>query len=219
MRHLRARAILFDMDGTLIDSAEASENTWRNWAAKNQVPIERILDLHHGRRPEETIAMVAPHLSAIEEAKVIYNEQESLIQGIYPIAGANTFFESVPRDQCALVTAATRKIVDLRFKVVGLMPPDVCVTSEMVTAGKPSPEGYLQAAQRLEYEPRDCIVFEDSPAGLIAAHRAGMRSVAIVSSFTEESLRKQLEPMIAPVGFLQGYYGVVFSDGFLRLPD
>jgi mannitol-1-/sugar-/sorbitol-6-phosphatase len=219
MRVLRARAIIFDMDGTLIDSAEASEIAWRSWAAKHQVPIDRILELHHGRRPEETIAIVAPRLNATEEAQGIYNEQESLMEGVRPIAGANAFFESVPRDQCALVTAATRKLVDLRFKIVGLVPPDVCVTSEMLTAGKPNPEGYLQAAQRLGYEPRDCIVFEDAPAGLIAAHRAGMRSVAILSSFTEAALRDQLGPKIVPLGFLQNHHRVGFFEGVLRLPS
>jgi mannitol-1-/sugar-/sorbitol-6-phosphatase len=174
--------------------------------------------LHHGRRPEETIAIVAPHLGATEEAQGLYKEQESLIEGVYPVPGANAFFESVPRDQCALVTAATRKIVDLRFRIVGLVPPNVCVTSEMLTTGKPSPQGYLQAARRLEYEPRDCIVFEDSPAGLVAAHRAGMRSVAILSSFAEASLRERLGPTIAPMGFIQDYHDVSFFDGILKLP-
>jgi beta-phosphoglucomutase-like phosphatase (HAD superfamily) len=103
------------MDGTLIDSTEASEVTWQRWAAGRQVSMESIRQVHHGRRPEETIAIVAPHLNAIEESKRIYSEQETLAEGTYPIAGANVFFESAPRGQRAIVTAASRRIVDVRF--------------------------------------------------------------------------------------------------------
>src|ERR1700730_8547697 len=136
MRYLKVRAILFDMDGTLINSTEASEVTWQRWAAARQVSMESVLQVHHGRRPEETIAIVAPHLNALEEAKLIYREQESLVEGIYPIAGAKGFFESVPKDRCAIVTSATRKIVEQRLEVVGLAPPDVCVTAESLKIGK-----------------------------------------------------------------------------------
>jgi sugar-phosphatase len=134
MRYLKVRSILFDMDGTLIDSTEASETTWQRWAAAHEVSMESIRQVHHGRRPEETIAMVAPYLNAIEESKRIYSEQETLTEGIYPIAGASAFFKSIPRGQCAIVTAASRRIVDLRFRIVGLVPPDVCVTGDTLKA-------------------------------------------------------------------------------------
>ena len=78
---MKVRPILFDMDGTLIDSTEASEVTWQRWAAGRQVSMESIRQVHHGRRPEETIAIVAPHLNAIEESKRIYSEQETLAEG------------------------------------------------------------------------------------------------------------------------------------------
>lgn len=218
MRELRPRAILFDMDGTLIDSTEASEITWQRWAAAQQVSIESIRQVHHGRRPEETIAIVAPHLNAIEESKHIYGEQAMLAECIRPIAGANAFFKSIPRDQCALVTAASRAIVDLRFRTVGLVPPDVCVTGDALKVGKPSPEGYLEAARRLGCKPEDCIVFEDSPAGLIAAHRAGMQSVAVLSNYTAARLRGELSPEIVPTAFLQDFRGITYLNGILRLP-
>jgi HAD superfamily hydrolase (TIGR01509 family) len=205
------------MDGTLIDSNEASEATWQKWAAVHQVPIESIRVVHHGRRPEETIAIVAPHLNALEEAKVIYDAQETSMQGIYPIAGANRFFESVPRGQSALVTAATRRIVGLRFEVVGLVPPEVCVTSETLNIGKPDPEGYLQAARRLGFRPEECIVFEDAPAGFIAAHRAGMQSVAILSNYSEAELRNELGPEVVPAAFLPNLLGVSYANGILTI--
>lgn len=206
------------MDGTLIDSAAASEITWVRWAGAHQVPIERIRQVHHGRRPEETIALVAPHLNASEEARDIYREQEVVAQGIHPIAGAKDFFESIPGDRCAIVTAATRKIIDLRFRIVGLTPPAVCITGDMLKAGKPSPEGYLEAARRLGCNPADCIVFEDAPAGLIAAHRAGMPSVAVLTNYEEASLRSELGPEIVPTAFYPDLVGCGYSDGVLQLP-
>ena len=206
------------MDGTLLDSTEASDFTWQRWALAHQVPFESVLQVHHGRRPEETIAIVAPHLNALEEAKIIYQAQESLIEGIHPIAGAKGFFESVPRNRCAIVTSATRKIVDLRLEIVGLEPPEVCVTSESLKTGKPNPEGYLEAARRLRFEPKECIVFEDAPAGLIAAHRAGMQSVAILSNYTEARLRNELGPEIVPAVFLPNFLGIAFLDGILKFP-
>ena len=218
MQQLKASAILFDMDGTLVDSNEASEGLWQRWAAVNHVPMERIRAVHHGRRPEETIAIVAPHLNAVEEAQVLYREQEDVTSGIYPIAGAKAFFDSVPWDQSALVTAATHTIMRLRFQIVGLVPPKVCVTSEMLVMGKPDPEGYLKAAASLGYEPSDCIVFEDAPAGLIAAHRAGMRSVAILTNYSEDALRQELGPQISPIAYLPDLQGVRFHDGMLYLP-
>jgi beta-phosphoglucomutase-like phosphatase (HAD superfamily) len=165
------------MDGTLIDSTEASELTWQRWAVAHQVPFESVLQVHHGRRPEETIAIVAPHLNALEEAKIIYREQESLVEGIYPIVG------------------------------------------ESLKTGKPSPEGYLEAARRLRFEPKECIVFEDAPAGLIAAHRAGMQSVAILSNYTEARLRNELGPEIVPAVFLPNFLGISYLDGILKFPN
>ena len=103
--------------------------------------------------------------------------------------------------------------------MVGLVPPDVCVTSETLKAGKPSPEGYLEAARRLEYRPEDCIVFEDAPSGLIAAHRAGMQFVAVLSNYTEAKLRHELGPQIVPKAFLQDLLGITYLNGILQLPD
>jgi len=218
MRYLSGRALLFDMDGTLIDSNEASEAIWQRWAMAHQVPIERIRAVHHGRRPEETITIVAPHLDAIAEAGALYREQEDFTRGIYPIMGARDFYDSVPRRQRAIVTAATRRILELRLGLVGLQPPEVCVTAEMLKAGKPDPEGYLQAARQLGYEPRDCIVFEDAPAGLIAAHRAGMQSVAVLTNYTEAALRHELDAEALPAAFRANLVGLSFQDGMLMLP-
>jgi beta-phosphoglucomutase-like phosphatase (HAD superfamily) len=84
---------------------------------------------------------------------------------------------------------------------------------------KPSPEGYLEAARRLECKPEDCVVFEDAPAGLIAANRAGMQSVAVLSNYTEASLRNELGPEVVPTAFLQNLLGISYLNGILQLPN
>jgi sugar-phosphatase len=185
MQTILCKAILFDMDGTLIDSNEASELIWKTWTDLRNIPIEKVRAVHHGRRPEETIAIVAPHLDALKEAQFIYDDQDKCVEGIHPIAGANAFYESLPQNTYAIVTAATQSILDLRFGIVGLTPPKVCVTAEQLKNGKPDPEGYLLAASRLGMDPKYCVVFEDAPAGLLAAKRAGMRSVAITTHYSE----------------------------------
>jgi mannitol-1-/sugar-/sorbitol-6-phosphatase len=192
MTTLRARAILFDMDGTLLDSNEASEITWQAWAKEKHVPIESIRAVHHGRRPEETIALVAPGLDALAESKGIYASQLELEVGVKPIPGARAFYDSVPGRARAIVTAANQAILEHRFRLVGLSVPPVCVTATMLKKGKPDPEGYLLGAELLGQAPADCVVFEDAPAGLLAAKRAGIRSVAVLTNYTEAQLREEL---------------------------
>jgi sugar-phosphatase len=214
---LPCKAILFDMDGTLLDSNEASEMIWQRWAKNHQVPIEKIREVHHGRRPEETVALVAPHLNPIQASKIVYDEQEHLREGINPIAGATDFYRSLKPGMFAIVTAATQPILNLRLSLVGLTPPEVCVTATSVQKGKPDPEGYLLAAKRLGVDPKDCIVFEDAPAGLIAAHRAGMRSIAVTTNYTEAALRKELGNGITPDAFIADYTKIKFTAGSLQV--
>ena len=218
MKTLFGKAILFDMDGTLLDSNEASEMIWQKWAALHQVPIETIRAVHHGRRPEETIALVAPRLNALESSRMVYHEQEKMLAGIHPIAGVTEFYQSLNKNEFAIVTAATLTILTTRLKIVGLTRPEICVTATSVKKGKPDPEGYLQAATRLGIHPKDCIVFEDAPAGLMAAHAAGMQSVAVTTNYTEGALRDELGPDIAPSAFIKNYLGLKFSHGQLSLP-
>lgn len=202
---LSASAILFDMDGTLLDSNEASEITWQVWARDKHVAMEKIRAVHHGRRPEETIALVAPGLDAIAEARGIYDSQLHLREGVHPIAGAKEFFSSVPEPARAVVTAANQAILEHRFALVGLTVPKVCVTATMLKNGKPDPEGYLMAAKLLGVAPKDCVVFEDAPAGLLAARRAGMRSVAVLTNYEEAQLRAELGHDYEPVLTIKNY--------------
>ena len=195
------------MDGTLLESNVASEKIWKTWSKINHIDIEKIRAVHHGRRPEETIALVAPELDAIKEAKFIYDDQENCVEGIYPIKGVNAFYNSLPSGSYGIVTAANQFILEKRFKIVGLKHPEICITAALLKKGKPDPEGYLLGAKRLGFDPKDCIVFEDAPAGLLAAKRAGMRSIAITTHYSAEQLKQELGSDYEPVLVIADYQG------------
>jgi len=195
------------MDGTLVDSNQASEMIWQKWADHHHVSMDHIRAVHHGRRPEETIALVAPHLDQLEANK-IYESQDVMLDGIRPIAGANAFYDSLPKGSYGIVTAASHSILETRFRIVGLALPKVCITASMLKRGKPDPEGYLLGASRLGLNPKDCIVFEDAPAGLLAAKRAGMRSIAITTHYSKSELKKELGADFEPVQVISNYEGL-----------
>jgi sugar-phosphatase len=220
MKSLTCKAILFDMDGTLIDSNKASELIWETWSKLYHVSIKKIRAVHHGRRPEETIALVAPHLNAKAAAQMVYDDQDVAVAGIFPIQGANDFYNSVPSSQKGIVTAATLNILKHRFAIVGIQTPEVCVTAEILKNGKPDPEGYLLGASRLGLAPKECIVFEDAPAGLLAAKRAGMRSVAITTHYSEAELKHELGENYEPSLVISNYLALsleVSSEGSDRI--
>lgn len=205
MIKFQCKAILFDMDGTLLQSNEASEIVWQKWAFERNIPMEEIRKVHHGRRTMETISLVAPHLDAEAETLVVNKINESVETGVYPIEGVNEFYHSLPLEKCAVVTAANRKMMGIRFGQVGLKYPHTIITSDRLQRGKPDPEGYLMAAAELGVDPKDCLVFEDAPAGLIAAQRADMRSIAITTHYTPEQLKAEMGDEWRPLLFLSDY--------------
>ncbi|HMG12056.1 MAG TPA: HAD family hydrolase [Gemmatimonadaceae bacterium] len=188
-RSLRCRAILFDLDGVLVDSAERVEKTWREWAMRHRLDPEHVIAMAHGRRTIETMRLVAPELSTDAEIAALESSEATNPEGVYEIAGARELLRLLPASRWAVVTSGIRAVAEFRLRHTGLPLPTVMICADEITRGKPDPEGYLTAAARLGYSSADCIVIEDAPAGLEAAQAAGMRAIAIATTYPPDGLK------------------------------
>lgn len=176
------QGVLFDMDGTLVDSRAVVDRVMRRWAAKHGFDVSHILAVSHGRRTIDSVSEFAiPGMDVEAEAKEIEDQEVADTDGIVAMPGAP---ELVARlgDRWAVVTSAGRELAVRRLTAAGLPIPAVLVTAEDVAQGKPDPAGYLKAAHRLGVPPDQCLVFEDAPAGLKAGQSAGCDVVAIMGA-------------------------------------
>ena len=195
-------AILFDLDGVLCDSTGAVDREWREWARRKGVDAEAVMAIAHGVRTIEVIRRVAPHLDAEAEADAIENDEASDQAGVSVMSGAVELVRSIPQGRWGVVTSGSRLLASARLPFCGLPVPDVLVTSDDVTNGKPHPEPYLKGAERLGFDPADCLVIEDAPAGIQAARAAGMRVIGITSTYLAVALG-QADAVIARLAQIQ----------------
>jgi sugar-phosphatase len=187
-RSFLCKAILFDLDGVLVDSTECVERTWRSWAARVGLNADDIIGLAHGRPTRDTVRLVAPHLDVETESAALEAGEAMTSEGIYEISGAAALLASLPADSWAVVTSGTRAIAEFRLKRTGLPVPRVLICAGEIKRGKPHPEGYLTAAAQLGRSTDECLVMEDAPLGIEAAHAAGMRVIAIASTYPAHEL-------------------------------
>lgn len=172
--------VLFDMDGTLVDSRAVVERVWRKWAARHALDIAAILKVSHGRRAIDTVrAFSVDTMDNDAEVAWLAHEEMSDIEGIVAVAGAAELLARLKSNDWAVVTSADRRLACRRLTAAGLPVPDVLVTAEDVQSGKPDPEGYRLAATRLGTVAGRCLVFEDAPAGIEAGIAAGSDVIAI----------------------------------------
>ena len=177
---LTARAVLFDMDGTLVDSTAIVEQVWGEFAVRYDLDIAEILRTSHGVQAGDTVRRFAPPGTDVVALTAELGAMERVrTEGIVALPGAADLLRSLPADSVALVTSADRILADIRMGAAGLAMPATAVTADLVTRGKPHPEGYLRAAELLGVDPADAVVFEDAPAGIAAGLAAGIRTVAI----------------------------------------
>lgn len=181
-------AVLFDLDGVLIDSTPNILRHWKTWADEHGMDIREIERVAHGLRTVETMRLVAPHLDAEQEARLFAEHELKDLTGITAVEGARELITSFNGMKWAVVTSGCRKLVHLRMGQAGLPVPEYLVTADDVISGKPSPEPYLKGAQLLGVKPQNCLVVEDAPAGIEAGTKAGMRVVAVASTHTRAML-------------------------------
>jgi sugar-phosphatase len=188
MKRFECSAVLFDLDGVLVDSAAFVEQQWRRWASARGLRPEPFLRVCHGRRALETIRMAAPHLDAEAEVRAFQPAEEGGAETIGPLSGSARLLAALPAGTWAVATSGVRPVATSRLRRAGLPVPPVLICAEDVARGKPSPDAYLLAAQGLGAPPAECLVIEDAPAGIQAAHAAGMQVVGLTTTHTADQL-------------------------------
>ena len=181
-------AVLFDLDGVLVDSTASIERTWRIWAGRHGLDAARIVEFAHGRRSEETLRAFASHLDADAEARELERIELDDAANVLKVEGASDLLAALPAESLAIVTSGTRAIATARMRHTGLPVPRVVVSADDVENGKPDPECYLKAAELLGVAPESCVVVEDAPPGIRAARLAGMAVVAVATTHPASEL-------------------------------
>jgi mannitol-1-/sugar-/sorbitol-6-phosphatase len=189
MTSFRCSAILFDLDGVLVDSTKSVEREWRVWAEEHGIDGDAVMAIAHGVRSREVIRAVAPHLDAEAEARKL-EDREASDDGLVVMPGAVELVRSISENQWAVVTSGTRRLASARLRLAGIPIPKVLVAADDVSNGKPHPEPYLKGAERLGVKAEECLVIEDAPAGIQAAHAAGMKAIGLASTYPAAVLDK-----------------------------
>jgi sugar-phosphatase len=196
MPQFSCKALLFDMDGTLIDSMDFAVNLYATWALSRGLDADHVVAIMPGVKTVEVVRNVAPHLDAEKERDVIVARELTDMTGVRAFPGTAELIASLRRDQWAIVTSAMRPGAEARLNYLRIAAPPAFITAEMVSHGKPAPDCFLLAAKKLDVDPRDCIVCEDAPSGVAAGKAAGMRVIAF--STTHSPAQLQLADAIVP---------------------
>ncbi|WP_435192736.1 HAD-IA family hydrolase [Streptomyces sp. NRRL F-5630] len=173
---LHVKALLIDMDGTLVNSDAVVERIWRAWALRHGLDPEEVLRVAHGRQGHATMAALLPGRPVeinLAENEAMLAEETRDTEGVVEIPGAAALLAALAPHPHALVTSADVPLATARLTAAGLAVPAVRVTAEDVGASKPDPEGFLKGAAALGVDPADCLVLEDSAAGIAAGRAAG----------------------------------------------
>jgi sugar-phosphatase len=187
---LECDAILFDLDGVLVNSVVCVERHWRVWADEHGLDPEAILRIAHGQKTAETMRLFLPDLDSETEAARFAEKEAADMDGVCPIPGASDLLEGLPRQAWAVVTSGNRALALARIQHVGLPIPPTLVTAEDVTRGKPAPDPYLLAAARLGIEAHAAVVVEDSPPGVESGRAAGMRVIGLTTTHARQDLTR-----------------------------
>jgi HAD superfamily hydrolase (TIGR01509 family) len=177
------KALLFDMDGVLVDSTAAVERAWTDFARRHDLDVGFVMARTHGRRTAETLSEVAPHLDAETEAVRMEREEVARAAEVHALPGARELVDHLPQFRWGVVTSATRDLALARLKANEFTLPPVLISADDVARGKPDPECYLTAAREIGEDPTDCVVFEDAPPGIEAARRAGAKVVGVATTY------------------------------------
>ena len=190
MTQISCSALLFDLDGVLINSTPAVARVWHRWAVERGFDPEEVVPRAHGRPSLTTVREYLPNADHAAENREVERREMEDLEGVVPLPGALDLLRSIPEDRWTIVTSCTRRLAEVRIKAAGLPLPKKLISSNDITHGKPHPEPFLKGASVLGYPATNCVVFEDVPAGVKAAKAAGAKVVAFTTTVQASVLQE-----------------------------
>jgi len=187
---IHTAALLFDLDGVLINSTPAVARVWRRWAIEHGFNPDEVVARAHGRPSLTTVREYLPNADHETENREVERREIEDLEGVVPLPGALDLLSSLPEDRWTIVTSCTRPLAEVRIQAAGLPLPKKMITSNDITHGKPHPEPFVKGASVLGFLPAECIVVEDVPAGVRAGKSAGARVIAFTTTVEESALKE-----------------------------
>jgi mannitol-1-/sugar-/sorbitol-6-phosphatase len=189
MTEIRCAALLFDLDGVLIDSTPAVARVWHRWAIEHGFNPEEVVARAHGRPSLTTVREYLPNADHAAENREVERREIADLAGVVPLPGALELLASLPEGRWTIVTSCTRALAEVRIQAAGLRLPKKMITSNDVVYGKPNPEPYRKGALLLGFQAAECVVVEDAPAGIEAGKAAGARVMAFTTTVSAARTR------------------------------
>lgn len=215
MQTFACSAILFDLDGVLVDSIPSVERAWRKFAARHKLDPTTVLEAAHGHRSIETVRLLMPELDADVENQIVEQDEIDDAEGLMATEGAAELFSILPPERWTIVTSGTRALATARLHAAGLPVPKHLVAADEVVNGKPHPEPYIKGASALGFPPAACLVFEDAPTGIRSAQAAGAKVIGVAGTYAAP----QLDSAEGLVGSLAHVSVEINKDGLtVRIP-
>ncbi|HVN20697.1 MAG TPA: HAD family hydrolase [Dongiaceae bacterium] len=190
MTELSCSALLFDLDGVLINSTPAVARVWRNWAIEHGFNPEEVVARAHGRPSLTTVREYLPNADHAAENREVERREIADLEGVLPLPGAMELLASLPEDRWTIVTSCTRPLAEVRIRAAGLPVPRNMITSNDIKHGKPNPEPFLKGAAVLGFAPEDCVVLEDVPAGVRAGKASCAKVIALTTTVQLQALKE-----------------------------
>lgn len=191
-RWFECAAVLFDLDGTLVDSTKVVGRIWGDWARRQGLDPEWVIHVAHGQRTYDSVKTVAPYLTPDQQHQAFKDiEGREIVEtdGLVVFKGGKKLLESLPPNRWTIVTSGTRPLAEARLRAAGLPVPERMITADDVENGKPHPEPYLKGAKLLGVSPAECVVIEDAPSGVRSAQAAGMKTIAVPTTYAVQDLQ------------------------------
>jgi sugar-phosphatase len=188
MTLIQCSAVLFDMDGVLVDSTPAVARVWTGWALEHGLVPDEVVRQAHGRPSLATIIELLPHGDHEAENREVERREIEDIADVLALPGALSLLQAIPQQRWAVVTSATRALAEVRLRAAGLPIPRHLVTASDLQRGKPFPDPYLKGAEVLGMAPVECVVAEDAASGIRSGKAAGTRVLGLRTTSTDQEL-------------------------------